>query len=490
MGINKYENALKENREFSVELALLISDTSRKVCLMKKETSKHHQTIWNTGANVIGPVFFLFVLWLLREAKKVGLKRLYFVSRDGQILLKIAKIICKNLGYNFELRYLNVSRKSLYLPSLTEKVKSELDWIKKRELQSVSILEICKRVNISPISIKTELEKYGFSQDVWKNKLNNREIKKAKKCFKEKSIQKIINENEKKSLENTIGYLKQEKIVKNFLDFGVVDIGWTGRSLALLNIILQKNGYGDSLSLKGFYFGLWPDIKTKNRMISFITSPKLTKMIKYMNNRVIIEIFSSADHGMVTTYKKENSKYIPVLSSLGIREIGQWGILTQQASILKFVEEFTKNIDSNIIEHKDSELIVGKLLSNFLSNPSYEEANVYGKYYFSEKETEDDFMELAPFVTFKQILLWMFGFKSIDKNLFFWLNGSLKRSNLKHSWLLIFLIKTKLLIKRMNFITFLILIKIGLINIVKFLFPTLVEKLKIKLGLMNKENQL
>lgn len=476
----KYQRTLGKDRKISQELSFLISETSRRASLAKEGMSPHHQTIWNTGAAVIGPVFFLFVSWLLEEARKMGLKRLYFDSRDGQILLKIAELISRKQGYSIELRYLYISRRSLFLPSISGNVKNQLEWIKRREFIDISISEICRRVEIRPVSIRAELERYGFGPDAWQRNLSRSEIKKARKCFFEPSIKKRIDQNEKIALEAAAGYLKQEKMTENASDFGVVDLGWSGQLLDSLNRVLKKAGHGDRISFNGFYFALWSEVKSLNRIAPFITAADAVKMIRRMNNRVLIEVLASADHGMVIGYEKQGHRYVPVLSTIGVRETLQWGIRAQQRSTLKFVEMVPNTFHYDQTKHREAQWIAFKLLDAFLSDPSCEEADAYGKYFFSEKETEDDFGELAPMVTSWQIVKWLLGFKKIEKNVFFWLNGSLKRSRLKCSRFWIGLIKMKLQMKKVNVITGLIWMKIGVIKIAKFFFPGLVEKIKMK----------
>jgi len=77
--------------------------------------------LYEIGASVAGPQLVPYVSRVLRMAERDGLKRLYFISRDGQILMKIAEI----LGTDIELRYLYASRAAWY-PALTDGKSREL----------------------------------------------------------------------------------------------------------------------------------------------------------------------------------------------------------------------------------------------------------------------------------------------------------------------------------------------------------------------------
>lgn len=62
----------------------------------------------------------------MNKAKNEKLERLYFLARDGYILLWIAKFFAKKYS-GLDLRYLYVSRKSMYLPSLTSLDENEIE---------------------------------------------------------------------------------------------------------------------------------------------------------------------------------------------------------------------------------------------------------------------------------------------------------------------------------------------------------------------------
>ena len=62
------------------------------------------------------PVLVEFTKWLLSTAKKQGRERLYFLSRDGYQMYLVAKVLSKELEYNIDCRYINVSRYALRVP--------------------------------------------------------------------------------------------------------------------------------------------------------------------------------------------------------------------------------------------------------------------------------------------------------------------------------------------------------------------------------------
>lgn len=62
------------------------------------------------ASRFVAPAYLPYVLWILDEAKKQGFHRLYFISRDGYILQKIAEAL---LPEGIELKYFFISRNAL-----------------------------------------------------------------------------------------------------------------------------------------------------------------------------------------------------------------------------------------------------------------------------------------------------------------------------------------------------------------------------------------
>ena len=62
------------------------------------------------ASRFVAPAYLPYVLWILEEAKRQDLQRLYFISRDGYILQQIAEALPHE---GIELRYFFTSRKAL-----------------------------------------------------------------------------------------------------------------------------------------------------------------------------------------------------------------------------------------------------------------------------------------------------------------------------------------------------------------------------------------
>ncbi len=73
----------------------------------------------------IGLCFIPYIDWVLRDAEKRGYKTLYFVSRDGHHLKRIADAMIRERGLSFKTRYIYASRKTWRIPSFIHEIDAD-----------------------------------------------------------------------------------------------------------------------------------------------------------------------------------------------------------------------------------------------------------------------------------------------------------------------------------------------------------------------------
>jgi hypothetical protein len=67
------------------------------------------------AAGVAAPLVVGFVSWVLQSAEAAGIRRLFFLSRDGEVLHDIACLLQADRGLQVDCRYIHVSRRSMGL---------------------------------------------------------------------------------------------------------------------------------------------------------------------------------------------------------------------------------------------------------------------------------------------------------------------------------------------------------------------------------------
>ena len=81
------------------------------------------------SACVLGPALGSFTQWLLANAMARGVRRLYFLARDGYLMRQAGEILCQTLGLPVDCRYLYCSRYALRLPNFHRDQNQALDFL-------------------------------------------------------------------------------------------------------------------------------------------------------------------------------------------------------------------------------------------------------------------------------------------------------------------------------------------------------------------------
>ncbi|MGI8502907.1 MAG: HAD family hydrolase [Hassallia sp.] len=398
--LNRYEGKIADTTQLPLKFRSLLAGASRLTRLQSQETSFDKQVIWDTTASAIAPMLFGFVHWCLVEAQKKGIQRLYFVARDGQILHKIAQVICQNWGYKIDCRYFYGSRKAWHLPALQEIGEDELDWILADAdalTQFLSIRSVCDRVNISPDQIKDVLSCYDFPAAKWDVNLQQHERDLLKQIFTEKEVTELIISTAATCRENVVGYFRQEGLGDG-VSFGFVDVGWSGRTQRSLSKLLGIAGLYPQSGVYGFYFALHQRVKPfqNDLLLAYFADVDKPSDRHLLCHNCLYELFLAADHGSTTGYEQCGEQYLPVLRSPKNEEAINWGLYVMQSATVEFAEQITINLSqqecATELFLKASEIFAKELVLN----PSPQEAEVFGSFVFSGDLTENAFYQLAP----------------------------------------------------------------------------------------------
>jgi predicted HAD superfamily hydrolase len=426
--LNRYEKQVYKSTNLPLRLRSLIAGTSRLTRLQCQESTRDREIIWNTTSSVTAPVLFGFVYWCIKTSQQLGIKKLYFVSRDGQILLKIAKIICKNWGYDdIECRYLYGSRQAWHFPAIQKIGENELDWLFD-PTSFLSVRSVCARVNLNPRQIADYLIAQGFTESFWDRNLNQAERNSLKQIFSNIDVEKSILSIASHYRQDTLAYFKQEGITDGE-KFALVDIGWNGRLQRSFSNLLASNSLYPDGGVHGFYFGL------SRRLKAFPSDKLLTYFCDVDNllqkdvdiHKALLEVFMAADHGGTIKYRQSEGRYQPVLRSERNESAIGWGITVQQAAIESFATILTENIEGSECQVEHFVEISAKILKQMTMFPSSDEANVFGSFKTTEDQNDSIEYELSPVLGIRDFWLLLISNKSPYNNA--WISASFARNN-------------------------------------------------------------
>jgi FMN phosphatase YigB (HAD superfamily) len=393
----------------------------------------HSSATEGLSSGVVAPTLVGYVLWVLLKAKQMGLKRLYFVSRDGQILLEIARRLIDRLDVDCELRYVYGSRLAWNLPALASLDDNQASQMLKRpswmldSTSSLSLRDFWVRVNIVPEEIEDSLASVGFQQQDWDRTLSPSEQRTLHPLLDNHKVKNLILQKASQQEQVLINYLNKEK----FLDStpkGIVDLGWFGSSYdSLYPILKSKNGTLDA----GLFFGLRSH--SQNNQCDFkkgyFYDERTQTGFKWALPElgiVPLEMFCSADHGTVSSFIEQEGEVRPVFKEERNQKVIDWGLPLLRKSVNYFTENLL--LDASLVNPQaDVREASADVLQSFWLSPSVMEANAWGDFPWEKGHSEKTESLAEPYH-------WIHAAKSfltlrLTSNQGIWTEGAIARSS-------------------------------------------------------------
>ncbi len=393
--LNRYETQMLNQISDYPWLYSRLAGVSR-VTRLARDGESDFLEITKIAANVVGPLLTCFVTWVLQDAHKKEIERLYFVSRDGQILLKIAQKLAKYMPAP-ECRYLYGSRQAWFLPSVFECNRKNCDWL---ILHSKTPRHLLKKLNIEPDEIEDILNEYNLERSSWDKQLDDQEIEIFWQVIEHPNVSSLILEKAAVARQTTLAYFSQEGLCSSN-KWAIVDIGWTLKTQRSLKYILQQSGYNNNVY--GYYLALVKERQPiseagsyKAFLLEKVVGANVTASNKYFfrNVQLVEQVFTIADHGTAIGYKKQDNKILPILKDTPHDSQKKQFVAILQKVVLCYADELGKSglLNCEISEFKQTIL---KVTREFFANPQQQEVQAIGWHLIGDDQNESRQHKLA-----------------------------------------------------------------------------------------------
>lgn len=338
----------------------------------------HLRAVWDGGASVAGPFLFGFVTWVLSTARSRGIQRLYFVSRDGEILLKIARAIIDAWRWPIEVRYLHGSRQAWRRAAGDGFDDWFREWTLSHHIPS-DVVACFTRAGISPEHHEATLSAAGFTRDRWHEDLGAAARERLWDVMQQRAIAADIVGARQASRQLARDYLLQEGFGDD-TGVGLVDVGWLGSLQKAVDHILAGHPARERQPLAGFYLGLIGRAGADplaSRMAAYWRDlpgyPPLGK-----TSAEFFERFTAALHGSVLGYRRDQGRIVPVLETGAHSALLNWGTATLHDSVECVTRELLAALGPDEFEPRE---FFGLVRANFellLRQPAREECAAWG----------------------------------------------------------------------------------------------------------------
>ena len=242
---------------------------------------------------------------LYKQAVSRGIKKLYFLSREGEFMKKLFDAYAKNRRASIDSAYLYVSRKSTFPSTLMPLDKERFDGIRKFSNMSVSTFLTNLGFSEESIGKVAEFEYINIDEEI--KGFFDSEL--FEKLLADQRFEDLYNDNLSEHKNLFTRYLSEAGVYDQEV-FAVVDVGWQATMQENLRKITSK-------SCVGFYIGVSAGANgcIDNEKIGLLFSRDIvpTDNIDIWNfDNVFFERILWATHPSTDSYKVIDDKVAPV----------------------------------------------------------------------------------------------------------------------------------------------------------------------------------
>ena len=336
------------------------------------------------GYEVAGPITFLFLHWLAVKSQEAGIKRLFFFSRDGYILVKAFEILKKRWNLDVEAEYLYASRRLYNFARIERLDNQSLDFLLTPN-PGLKVRDFIERCGFDVGQHVAKLHSLGFPDieaviTTYDGQFTNPEHRGRLRQFLY-SVERDLLRRCREERELLYEYLDEKSF--SLQDSAVVDVGWRASLCQSLQELMLERG--EKGRLQSYLFGTWEyaqrAIDAGCRLDSFffhLDNP-LSRKALVSECVEIVELLFSAPHPSILGLKKKDGEFGPIFGSHEY-DSGQLALTEQmRSSALKFVMDATELVD-NVNSVRPSDNYVESILNRLLRHPTGEEAKILGRY--------------------------------------------------------------------------------------------------------------
>lgn len=357
---------------------------------MKKAiVSENQNTIFEYSQKYNSPILFAYVSWVLSNALKKGINRLYFLARDGYLMWWTAKLIVARKRMKIDCRYLCCSRIALRTASYHIIGDEALKLICTPSMH-ITPRVIFARARIPEEKIKLILNDICLDWEVDKTLNEMERCLLQKRLDKSVLFHKVVKEISQNAYKAAKGYFAQEGLTDS-KNIAIVENGWAGTIQRSLRQILEFMT-GKKILIIGYYFGLYNTShdEADGAYHAWYFSPDRSNRRKVFFNDHLWECMITAPHGMTLGYKKKKDRFLPVFEKYELNT----DMRMQVKGTMVGIRNILNSENADTIDHQNLEW-VESLLWELMVCPSRHLAETYGKLPFCDDSSNLEFSCLA-----------------------------------------------------------------------------------------------
>ena len=250
---------------------------------------------------------FYFIVRLHDALVEQGVERVYFLSREGQPLMRMFDMYRERVGGHITSHYLEVSRRSTLLPSLAPLSEENFETLF-RQYRRISMIEFLSSLGLEAHaqSIAQALGLSGGAEGRREEDFPTSPTFTALKALVQ--FQALFESERVARRRAFIAYLSGLSGGTPPARLVIVDVGWKGTIQDNLFALLCRESDTPVRAVTGYYVGLvaegaaGPNNDKYGLLFSSVGFPS-PKFRMFNENRALFEVLLAADHGSIVSYE-------------------------------------------------------------------------------------------------------------------------------------------------------------------------------------------
>ena len=399
--LTKYEALMESQAEASGGFSSWLAGSSR-IARLEAQDRGVAEPLAGVASGALSALLVCYALWVAGQARLRGVRRLYFVARDGRVMLEAARPILERLAPDIELRYLYGSRHpwTLGASSLSEDVRRR--WT--RTKAGHTCRTALSRLGLTPEEVHT-VRPFSFTSPARCDAiLTSAERDLLVSALNEDPLLPMVRRAAHEHAELSMAYFRQEGLCDGVRS-ALVDAGWGGRTAQAFDLLLEAAG-GDAVI--HLVMGITGDAEDGRNRAGVELVPWLfdeqshpASLAGLRSPNVLIEMLCADITGRTMGYRKEGQAVVPVLDERNGPVI-EWGLPVLQDIAVRVAHLVAPHVPDETPGF-DTGRMVRQQLRAFWVTPSRAEVRAWGDFPW-EEEVAVAFAPIAQRISARSVL--------------------------------------------------------------------------------------
>lgn len=346
---------------------------------------------YDIGASICGPLIYEYANWIVIESQMKGIRRLYFIARDGYLVKVAADKIIKARKLNIETKYIYGSRKAWRMCSLTVENFNFVQMLRWSYIQESYTLK--EFADILELDCEELFPFLPYSCRRWPAELSQQGLYRiASELENDWKFREFYVDRQAEKRKRVSGYLLQELDVSDDA-FAFVDVSGGGLTQGCLKNIMT-DFY--EKPIKTFFFKL-DRVNLCKGCIYYVFFPSAIK------NNLVIEMICRAPHGQTIDYAIEGEKVVPVLDGVEEKGVKKKGFARLQKGMTDYIDSFLA-LKNDAVDLPSEVSIIKRYLIYVAEMPDREVLEYFSACPNNENGRQTEVTEYAPKLSREDIL--------------------------------------------------------------------------------------